>query len=114
MTTFYERGATDSDFHRPSLLPDGKGLVFVVDRVAGGPGITTSAAPWHEEMAQKLLRAVRYIDIPEDVERMSCSTPASQVPLGRRPRHASLLAAADPSSVSLFSNLPACEAGNYV
>ena len=27
----------ESDFHRPSLLPDGRSLLFVVDRVDGGP-----------------------------------------------------------------------------
>src|SRR5262245_33315546 len=35
---FYARDTTrESDFHRPSLLPDGRSLLFVVDRVDGGP-----------------------------------------------------------------------------
>jgi serine/threonine protein kinase len=36
-TDFYQRNAaTEGDFHRPSLLPDGRSLLFVVDRVDSG------------------------------------------------------------------------------
>jgi Tol biopolymer transport system component len=36
-TTFYERDAkVEGDFHRPALLPDGRTLIFVVDRVQTG------------------------------------------------------------------------------
>jgi hypothetical protein len=37
MRTLHEQDATESDFHRPSLLPDGDGLLFVVDRNVRGP-----------------------------------------------------------------------------
>jgi eukaryotic-like serine/threonine-protein kinase len=37
MRTLHERDpATESDFHRPSLLPDGEGLLFTVDHIGKG------------------------------------------------------------------------------
>ena len=36
LTTFLERDASESDFHKPSVLPDGHTLVFVIDANEGG------------------------------------------------------------------------------
>ncbi|HKZ53169.1 MAG TPA: protein kinase, partial [Candidatus Acidoferrales bacterium] len=36
--SFIERDpTTESDFHKPSLLPGGKGILFIIDRKEGGP-----------------------------------------------------------------------------
>ena len=57
-TTFLDRGANESDFHKPSALPGGRGILFVVDPdqgtsdtievVAGGRRKTILKDPGHE------------------------------------------------------------------